>query len=547
MTITIYKKVGIASIVWMGSVFLSRIIGLVREIVIADFKGAGLAVDNYLVAFTLPEILNHLVASGFLSITFIPIFSKYLIQGRDEEGWKVFSTILTCSGMLLLGLIIVGETFTLPLLHLFAPGKTLPGEIAPILKMTRIILPAQFFFFAGGLFMAVQFAKERFFIPALSGLIYNIGIITGGLTLGRSMGMEGFAWGAFAGALVGNFLLQMIGARKVGMRFSPSFAFKHPDFRKYILLTIPLMIGLTPNFSIELLLRFFGSFLPDGGISSINYALRIMFIVVGLFGQAVATAFFPFMTRLVTENDMEAANRLLNRTLRYLALTLSIAMLLMVIRTEIVTVLFQRGAFDSEATALTARVLLFLMPTSVAMAAFAIVVRGYYAVQNTLFPAVFSTVAILLSLPLVLLWNACGRHPGYCRRHVALHRFSGTSALYRLEPANEKQWQSLNLFQLPQDGGFKCRYRYFARMDQMVFSGRPSTGRPIPEHRHDYLYMFDLVGTFNGRRFTVSSGRDQAADTGNLGGNPSSLFLKRAGKPIKEIWIKNHNYFFKVS
>ncbi len=400
MTITTYKKVGVASIIMMGSVFLSRIIGLVREIVIADFKGAGLAVDNYLVAFTLPEILNHLVASGFLSITFIPIFSKYLVQDRDEEGWKVFSIILTCSGILLLGLIIAGETFTLPLLHLFAPGKTLPAEIAPILKMTRIILPAQFFFFAGGLFMAVQFAKERFFIPALSGLIYNIGIITGGLTLGRSMGMEGFVWGALAGALLGNFLLQMIGARKVGMRFSPSLAFRHPDFRKYILLTIPLMIGLTPNFSIELLLRFFGSFLPGGGISGINYALRIMFIVVGLFGQAVATAFFPFMTRLVTENDMAEANRLLNRTLRYLALTLSVAMLVMVLRTEIVTVLFQRGAFDVKATTLTARVLLFLMPTSVAMAAFAIVVRGYYAVQNTLFPAVFSTIAVLTTLPL---------------------------------------------------------------------------------------------------------------------------------------------------
>jgi putative peptidoglycan lipid II flippase len=212
--------------------------------------------------------------------------------------------------------------------------------------------------------------------------------------------MEGFSWGVLGGALIGNFLLQMVGAKKVGMHFSPSFAFRHPDFRKYILLTIPLMIGLTPNFSIEILFRFFGSFLPDGDIAGINYAIRIMFIVVGLFGQAVATAFYPFMTRLVTENKMEEANRLLNQTLRYISLTLSVSMLVMVLRSEIVTVIYQRGAFDPEATALTARVLLFLMPTAVAMAAFAMVARGYYATQDTLFPAIFSTVAVLLTLPL---------------------------------------------------------------------------------------------------------------------------------------------------
>jgi putative peptidoglycan lipid II flippase len=394
------RKVGIAALIMMVSVFLSRVIGLVREIVIADFGGIGWEVDAYQVAFTLPEILNHLIVSGFLSITFIPIFSSYLVQDREAEGWRVFSIILTCFGTILLALIAMGEVFALPLLHLIAPGNTDPEKTALILKMTRIILPAQFFFFAGGLFMAVQFAKERFFIPAMSGLIYNIGIIAGGMILGPVMGMEGFSWGVLAGALAGNFILQMVGARKVGMHFSPSFAFRHPDFKKYILLTIPLMVGLTPNFSIEIFFRIFGSFLPDGGIASINFALRIMFIVVGLFGQAVATAFYPFMTRLVTENNMEAANRLLNRTLRYLSLTLPVAMLLMVLRSEIVAVLFQWGAFGSEATAVTARVLLFLMPTSVAMVSFALVVRGYYAMQNTLFPAVFSTLAMLPALPL---------------------------------------------------------------------------------------------------------------------------------------------------
>ena len=399
MTPATYKKIGVASLIMMASAFLSRVIGIIREMVIAGFGGVGWEVDAYQVAFIIPEILNHLVASGFLSLTFIPIFSHYLTQNREEEGWRIFSIILTCFGIILAVLIFIAELYTGPLVNLLAPGIDSLESRDLIIRMTRIILPAQFFFFSGGLLMAVQFAKGKFLIPALAPLLYNMGIIAGGLILGTRLGIEGFAWGVLAGAVTGNFLVQVIGAKRLGMRFSPSLAIKHPDLRKYILLTVPLMVGLTPAFSIELLFRFFGSFLPTGGIASINYSLRIMLVVVGLFGQAVATAFFPFMSRLVAENNLEEANRLLNRTLRYLSLALPIVALLMVLRVEVVTVLFQRGAFGPEATALTARVLLFLLPGSVAIATYTLVLRGFYAMQNTLFPAVFSTLAVLLSLP----------------------------------------------------------------------------------------------------------------------------------------------------
>lgn len=247
--------------------------------------------------------------------------------------------------------------------------------------------------------MAVQFAKERFLVPALAPLIYNIGIILGGILLGAQMGMVGFSWGVLAGAFVGNFLVQLMGARRSGMQFSPTLAIDHADLRKYVLLTLPLMVGLTPVFSIELLFRFFGSFLPEGGIAGINYGLRITLVVVGLCGQAVATAFFPFMSRLVAEKNLAEANRLLNKTLGYLTLALPVVALLMVLRTEVVTVLFQRGEFDGMATFLTARVLLFLLPGAVAMAANTLVLRGFYAMQNTLFPAVFSTLSVCLTLP----------------------------------------------------------------------------------------------------------------------------------------------------
>jgi putative peptidoglycan lipid II flippase len=400
MSQLLYKKVGIASAIMMGSVFLSRLMGLPRDMAIAYISGASSEVDAYQLAFLIPEVLNHILASGFLSVTFIPIFSAYLAKNRDDEGWRVFSVILTCFGLLMLLLIAICFVFTPEIVDIIARGRSDPGDHAGIVRMTRIIMPAQFFFFSGGLFMAVQFAREKFVIPALAPLLYNLGIISGGLVLGPKIGMEGFSWGVLGGAFFGNFAVQLWGAKKAGMTFKPEFDFFHPDLKKYVLLTLPLMLGLTMMFSMEFFMRFFGAFLPAGGIAGLLYSKTILFVVVGLFGQAVGVAAFPYMSRLIADDKLEELNRLLNRTLRYLALVIPFSVLLMVLRYEVVLVIFRRGKFDAGATELTAQILIFLLAGAFALSAYTVVVRGYYAMQNTLFPAIFGTLAVLLSLPL---------------------------------------------------------------------------------------------------------------------------------------------------
>ncbi|MCK5783016.1 MAG: murein biosynthesis integral membrane protein MurJ [Desulfobacterales bacterium] len=396
---SLYQKIGIASLIMMASVFLSRVIGLIREMVIANADGVSASVDAYQIAFVLPEILNHMVASGFLSVVFIPIFSRYLAEDREAEGWRVFSIILSGFGSLLLLLIIIGEWFAPELVGIVAPGIKDPAVKADAIHMTRIILPAQFFFFTGGMLSAVQFAKEKFAIPALAPLIYNLGIIVGGIMLHSRFGMAGFSWGVLAGSFIGNFAIQFWGARREGMTFSILFDFTHPDLRKYILLTLPLMLGLTMTFSTEFFLKFFGSFLPEGSIAALNYSLRVVLILVGFFGQAVGVASFPFMARLAAENKLAEMNQLMNRILRYLALVIPFSVLFMVLRHEVILILFQRGRFDATATALTSNVLIFMMAGAFAFAAQTIVVRGFFAIQNTLFPAIYGTLAVILSLP----------------------------------------------------------------------------------------------------------------------------------------------------
>ncbi|NNK84972.1 MAG: murein biosynthesis integral membrane protein MurJ [Desulfobacterales bacterium] len=399
MTKSLYKKVSIASFIMMSSVFLSRVIGIFREAVIAHIGGATGPVDAYLVAFLIPVILNHIVASGFLSITFIPIFSHYLSANDEEKGWEVFSIILTCFGSLVLLLIIIASVFTPEFIEIVAPGITEPDLRKSAIRMTRIIMPAQFFFFAGGLFMAVQFSKERFFLPALAPLLYNMGIIAGGVFLGSWLGIEGFSWGVLLGAFLGNFALQYLGARKIGMKFYPVFDLKHPELKKYFLLTLPLIIGLTMIFSAEFFFKFFGSFMPRGEIACLNFAFRLMMILAGFFGQAIGMAMYPFMTRLIVENKIAESNHLLNNILRLISLVIPFSVLMMVLRHEIILILYQHGEFDAAATELTSQILIFFLIGVFAFSAQTVVVRGFYAMGNTLFPAIFMTAAVLLSVP----------------------------------------------------------------------------------------------------------------------------------------------------
>src|SRR3972149_5038976 len=159
--------------------------------------GATPETDAYFVAFTIPDFLNYLLAGGSLSITFLPLCARYLAEGKEEEGFRSFSTIATVMGIGMLFFIVLGEFLAGRVIPLIAPGFP-PEQAAIAARLTRIVLPAPIFFYLGGLLMAVQYARKQFFVPALAPLVYNLGIILGGLLLGREHGMAGVAWVAHA-------------------------------------------------------------------------------------------------------------------------------------------------------------------------------------------------------------------------------------------------------------------------------------------------------------------------------------------------------------
>ncbi len=396
------RKIGLASLIVMGSVFLSRILGQVRQSYIAYVGGAGSDVDAYTVAFQIPDILNHIVAGGFLSVTFIPIFAAHLEAKREGEGWRVFSIVVTVGGAALIFLTALAMWLAPTLVSWVAPGIVdNPETFAKAIRMTRIILPAQTCFFLGGILMAVQYANGKFFIPALAPLIYNLGIIFGGVILSEQLGIEGFAWGVLIGAFLGQFVLQAFGAGRVGMRFRPRFEVSHPDFGRFVWMSIPLVLGLSMTFSMEFFFKFFGSMVNEGTVSSLNYALRVELLLVALFGQAAGVASYPFLARLFAQGDMPRLLATLNATIRrYVCLAIPASVLMIVAARETVVILFKRGAFAESDVLLTSQALQVFLAGAFSMAAVNLVVRGFYATRNTWLPAVLGTLAVAVSIPI---------------------------------------------------------------------------------------------------------------------------------------------------
>jgi putative peptidoglycan lipid II flippase len=347
-----------------------------------------------------------------MSITFIPLFQERLQQGDAAGAWRLFNNLF-CAGTLVMTLLVAAAWLATPQLVALLGDRI--GGAAPeqVTRLTRIILPAQIFFYWGALFMAVQFAHQQFFLPALAPLLYNGGIILGGVLLGRRLGVEGFAWGVLAGALAGNALVQAIGLRRLRPALGWVLDFRDAGLRRYVWLSLPLVLGLGMQFSNEMAFRVFGAPLGEGALASLNYALRIMWALVGLFGQAIGIASFPFLTRLAVSGRLEEMNQVAAGVLRrLLLLVLPVSVVLMALAPEVITVVFQRGRFTAASTAQTAPVLQWYLAGAFAFAAMTIVTRCFYALQNTWLPMIACTAVTLATLPLYAwfsrLWSAPG-------------------------------------------------------------------------------------------------------------------------------------------
>lgn len=398
-TAQVTRRIAQASGIVMASVLASRVLGFFRDWTVAHQIGSNAITDAYYAAFTLPDFLNYLVAGGSLSLTFIPVFTKYMAENREEEGWHVFSTVVTAMGALLLAVVVMGEIFAPQLVQLIAPGFG-AAEKARVIFLTRLMLPAQICFYLGSILSAVQYAKVQFVVPSLAPVIYNIAIIVGGVLLSPYIGITGFAVGVLAGAAAGNFLLQVYGARRAGARFRPNLNLRHPGFWLFIKLTIPIMLALSLVFTDDWIIRWFGSYLEKGAISWLNYAKTLMRVPLGVVGQAVGVASFPFLAQLYSEGKLEELNRTLDATIKGLILLLMpISALTIAQCRPLVFLVYSHTRMSAADLEHVSAALAVFSLGMFAWGAQNILARGFYAARDTLTPAISGTVLTFVNLP----------------------------------------------------------------------------------------------------------------------------------------------------
>lgn len=387
-----------ATILLITTIMLSRVVGFLREMYIAWAFGATTITDAYNAGFTIPDWVNYLAAGGTASITFISIYTRFLAQNREEEAQKTFSVVITIMSVVL-GIGIVLAAIFAPQLNRWMFGQFRPDELRLCVHICRILLPAQLFFYVGGVASAVLQTRRKFLIPAIGPLFYSGGIILGGLLFSRQLGISALAYGGVAGCFVGIFLINMIGAARSGVHYRISFAVDNPAFREWIRLSIPLMLGVSLVTADEWIQRHFAAG-SAGDITRLTFARRLFQVPIAVLGQAVSQASLPFFARLFGEKRMAEFSDTVNVSVdRVFSVALLVASFMVAAALPLIDLVYRRGHLhfsDSETTALYFSWFALSLAFWAAQGLYA---RAFYAAGNTLTPMIASSVITLASLP----------------------------------------------------------------------------------------------------------------------------------------------------
>lgn len=396
-------RIGAAAVLLASSVLASRLLGFAREMLLAYRLGAGAETDAYYAAFQIPDLLNYLLAGGALSIAFLPIYTRHLARGADDAAEHLLATVLGTLGAIALASTVLLWWFAEPLVALQFPRfDSATRELT--IHLTRIVLPAQVFFVTGGIINATLLARNRFGAAAAAPLLYNAGIIAGGLFLAPQMesGAEGFAWGALGGALLGPFLAPLLDTRG-RVRIRVRFSLRDRAFLGYMIVAAPLMLGQSLLTVDEWYERWFGALLHEGAVAHLGYARRLMLVPVAVVGQAIAAAALPTLSRLWAEGRREDLDRVVLRTLQAgLGIAVLAAATFTLFAREVVVLIYQRGAFTPADTTAVSTVLSLLALAVPAWIVQQIAARAFYARGDTWRPMLLGTVVALAAIPLYL-------------------------------------------------------------------------------------------------------------------------------------------------
>ena len=403
-TVHLAKAAGLVS----SMTLVSRLLGLVREQVFAALLGAGYHSDAFRIGFRIPNLLRDLFAEGALSAAFLPTYARTRKEGGQEAGFRLANGILSFLAVVLGVVVLLAIALAWPIVATIAPGfDDAPGKAELTVRLTRVMMPFLPLVSFAAVAMGMLNAEGRFGIPALSPALFNVVTIAWAVVLWR-MGLGpdqivlGWALGTLAGGLA-QFLIQVPSLRRLGWRFRPLWAPGDPGLRQVGRLMAPATVGLAAVQVNIFVSSIFASQEP-GAVSWLDYAFRLLYLPIGLFGVAVGTIATAGLARRAAEADFEGLRRTLRQSLSMLAyLTIPASVGLMALGVPVVRLLYERGRFTAADTQQTALALVLYSIGLIGYTGVKVLAPAFYALGTPRVPLAASALAVVTNLAVIFL------------------------------------------------------------------------------------------------------------------------------------------------
>lgn len=399
------RSAGIIGLATMSS----RVLGLVREQVFAYVFGAGNAMDAFLVAFRIPNLLRDLFAEGAMSAAFVPTFTGLLTLQGKRRAWHLGNNVVNALLLVTVPLVLLGIVFAEPIVRLYAADyENVAGKLENTILLTRIMLPFLTLVAVAAALMGMLNALQRFFVPALAPSMFNVGTIACVVALAPLMPRFGLpaiaaaAIGALVGGL-GQILIQWPLLGREGFRYRLHFDAFDPELRQVAVLMGPSIVGLAAvqvNLFVNTVLA---TNEGTGAVSWLSYAFRLMYLPIGLFGVSIATAAIPGISTHAARQETAQMRSAVSRGLRLMLMLNVPAMFgLLALAAPIIALIYEHGRFTPADTAATAAALMFYAPGLIGYSAVKLVSPAFYALRDARTPVVVSVFTILLNIVLNL-------------------------------------------------------------------------------------------------------------------------------------------------
>ena len=384
------------------AVFISGLLGLFRDRLLAGRFGAGYELDVYFAAFRIPDFIYGILITGGIVAAFLPIFSKYFLR-QEKQSWDLTNNVLNCFLSLLVLICLILVVFAPFLIKIIAPGfSEVHKEL--VVSLTRIMLLSPIFFGLSSIFSGVLQYFNRFFIISLAPILYNLGIIFGILFLVPIFGIWGLAYGVILGAFL-HLLIQIPSAYLLGFRWRPVFNFQHPGLKRIFKLMIPRFFGITAHHLNFIVITAIASTLTPGSIAVFNFSNNLQKFAVGLIGISWARAVFPSLSKTWANGRKQEFLREFSLVFRQiLFLVIPISFLMFLLRAQIVRAILGTGEFGWWETRLTAASLGIFCLNIFAVALTPLIARAFFSLEDTKTPAVIAIVSSGVNIGLCFLF-----------------------------------------------------------------------------------------------------------------------------------------------